>query len=329
MARRHGIFVASWGLIGLALVAGWGVGRCGATSLGPLPAEALRLPQGSRFVMGLDVRRFVAGEFYKRFAGPKAPARPQSFDELVQKTGIEPERDVDRVFFAGGLGEDGRRGVLLALGRFDAARLDKALKERYPDLATRTVGRQTLRVLSGPPRSTAVALLSPSALAMGPAEDVESLLAGKDPGIASNARLAPLIRAIDNPPTFWMVGDGSALEMAGRSAPGAGGMPMGLPSIDSLVVTSDVDPQVSFKAVAQAAEEKGARALGDMLNGFLALAAFQAQQKPALHELPSAVKVERQGTRVTLSGELPHDMLAALLPKPATPAPQGATPTTP
>jgi hypothetical protein len=330
MARRPTILAAACVLIGTAILTGWGVERCGAAAgVGPLPPEALRLPQESRFVMGLDVHRFVAGDFYERFAGPQAPARPQSFNELAEQTGVDPEHDVDRVFFAGGLGADGRRGVLLAFGRFDEAQLTKTLEARYPGLVTRKVGEHALHVLSGPPRATAVALMTAGALAIGPTDDVERLLAGKGPGIAANERLATLLRSINTSPTFWMVGDGSAIEMASRSAPGAGGMPLGLPPIESLLVTSEVDPDVTFRAVAEAADAKGARALSQMLNGFLMLATLQAQQKPALRGLPSAVKVEQQDTRVTLSGQLTHDMLAALLPKPAprtTPQATGSAP---
>ena len=45
-------------------------------AVGPLPAEGLALPADAQFVMGIDVRRFVASPFYTRFGEEHAQARP-------------------------------------------------------------------------------------------------------------------------------------------------------------------------------------------------------------------------------------------------------------
>src|SRR5438132_13836385 len=71
-------------------------------AVGPLPPQALALPASTRYVMGLDVQRFVASPFYQRYAGVRAGARPQPFAELEEKTGLNPERDLDQVYVAGG-----------------------------------------------------------------------------------------------------------------------------------------------------------------------------------------------------------------------------------
>src|SRR5438045_459906 len=66
-------------------------------AVGPLPPQGLSLPAGTRFVMGIDVKRFVASPFYTRYAAARAASRPQAFAELEEKTGLNPERDVDQV----------------------------------------------------------------------------------------------------------------------------------------------------------------------------------------------------------------------------------------
>src|SRR5260221_13946642 len=69
-------------------------------AVGPLPPQALSIPAGTRYVMGLDVKRFVASPLYTRFASTRSTNRPQAFAELEDKTGLNPERDVDNIYVA-------------------------------------------------------------------------------------------------------------------------------------------------------------------------------------------------------------------------------------
>ena len=41
-------------------------------AVGPLPPQGLSLPAGTRFLMGIDVKRFVASPFYTRYAAGRA-----------------------------------------------------------------------------------------------------------------------------------------------------------------------------------------------------------------------------------------------------------------
>src|SRR5688572_3379990 len=100
-------------------------------AVGPLPAEGLALPADAQFVMGIDVRRFVASPFYSRFGEEHAAARPQAFAEMEEKTGINPERDVDAIYVAGrkssGKRHDGD-GVVIVVGTFDRYKVSRAIE---------------------------------------------------------------------------------------------------------------------------------------------------------------------------------------------------------
>jgi hypothetical protein len=265
--------------------------------IGPLPTAALRLPRDSRVLMGLSVRSFAASPFYARFAQPGAALRPTALDELKRLTGLDGERDLDELVVA--TGQPGEI-VILATGRLDRPRLDAAW--------------------AGRPQKTpaqALAFLSERTLAIGNAPWVDVVTGkAKAANLRANAALLALVRQVPERATFWMVGDSEALARLAASnakAPAAAGLPLGLPPLKSIVIAGDLDPLVSVTVTAEALDAKAAGGLADMLRGFLALAALQAQSKPALRDLPQAVEVTQQGTRVSATARLTYEMLDALI----------------
>jgi hypothetical protein len=93
-----------------------------------------------------------------------------------------------------------------------------------------------------------------------------------------------------------------------------------LPALQSLTVTGDLDPEISLQVAGDAKDEPSAKNLADVVRGFVALMSLQAQQKPELQQLASAVTVATEQSRVLVSARIPYEMLDALQPK-ARPAP--------
>jgi hypothetical protein len=269
-----------------------------ARQASPLAAEALRLPRETALLTGLDVRRFVASRFYKKFGQPGATLRPTALDELQRLTGINAEADLDRLFVARGSQNE---LAILAIGRFDRPRLEAAWRAR-------------------PQSSTPIALGFPSArtLVVGtPAwvERVSAKAAGEPLG--ANATLTRLVSQVRGNPAFWMVGEGGALAQlnaSGARSGGASGMPLGLPALKSIAMTGDFDELTTLVIEGEAENASAAQSLADTLRGFLALAALQAQRKPALADLPAALSTTVDGTRVRLTGRFTDALLEALLP---------------
>ena len=113
------------------------------------------------------------------------------------------------------------------------------------------------------------------------------------------------------------MGDQSLLSAMPSVLPGPAGGSLTLPGMKSLVVTGDLDPSVSFEAIAQAADEGAARQLGDVLRGLIALATLQASQKPELQQLASALTVTTEASRVRVNGRVTYELLDALQRGPA------------
>src|SRR5258706_465400 len=92
---------------------------------GPLPAEGLLFPADVRFVVGVDVKRLTSSPLYRRF---KAQARPEALRDLEEKTGIDPERDVDQVLIAGRAAGGAERGLAAVIGSFDTYKLGRSIE---------------------------------------------------------------------------------------------------------------------------------------------------------------------------------------------------------
>jgi hypothetical protein len=299
-------------------------------AVGPLPAAGLVLPADAQFVMGIDVRRFVASPFYARFADEQAAARPQAFAEMEEKTGINPERDVDAIYVAGRRGTAGKRGdgdgVVIVTGTFDRYKVSRAIETSHK-AATGTKYNGTPIYVFEEGRGAhgkggAVAFLDDHTLVMGSRGSVEQTIdtrAGDGQGVRGNAALSALLETVRPGSTFWMVGDQSVLSQMPKGLPGPDGdvQGLGLPPLKSVVVTGDLDPVVSFEATGEASDPAAAQNLADVVRGFVAMASLQASQKPELKQLASGVSITTDANKVRIAGRFAYELLDALRPKKA------------
>ena len=296
-------------------------------AVGPLPAEGLALPADAQFVMGIDVRRFVASPFYARFGEEHAGIRPQAFAEMEEKTGINPERDVDAIYVAGRKGAEGKRhggdGVVIVVGTFDRYKVQRAIETAKKAPTTANFQGTPVYLFNeeaGKRKSGAVAFLDDRTVVMGSRGSVEQAITARasgEAGLRSNAAMTALLESVRPGSTFWVVGDQSVLAHMpkGMPAPGGAGEQIALPPLKTVVVTGDLDPMISFEATGEAADAAAAQNLADVVRGFVALASLQSGQKPELKQLASAVSVTTDQTKVRVAARFPYETLEALRPK--------------
>lgn len=326
---RGGFVLTSLGFVVLVAVAAVGalVLLPAQAAVGPVPPEALALPGDASFVMGLDVKRLVASPFYRRQGGGNAQARLDAFKELQEKTGLDPERDVDAIVFSGAQGGGARGGAAVVLGSFEEAKLKQAIERKPGVTAAKHEGLAVYSFGEGD-AARSLAILGRRALILGQDQAVRATLENRRSGAAglsSNAALVALLKRVKPGATFWMVGDQSVLQNLPKTvpAPGAGGSggSLSLPALKQLVVSGDVEPQLAFDVTGDTVDEAGAKGLADMLRGFIAIASMQASQRPELAGLASAFNVTQTGAQVTVTVRIPPELLDALQKssRPATP----------
>ena len=331
MTRSRLVVLASSLVVGLGSLAAMGALYLdpARAAVGPLPSEALALPADTTFVMGFDVKRLVQSEFYQRFGKEKGGlARPEAFAELEEKTGLNPERDVDQVVVAGkgdAAKGPGEAGIVIVSGRFDQYKIGRAIETDKKGSVTWKKHEGVTEYLFNEDKkgAGALAFIDDDTLVMGSQAAVEAVITARvqgQPRLKANAGLTALLERVKPGSTFWMVGDQSLLaklptEMpAPGSGPATGGS-IQLPALQSLVVTGDLDPALSVEAIGEARDEAAAKNLADIVRGFLALAQLQAGQKPELKELTSAVSVATDTNKVRVSARFSYQLLASLHPK--------------
>jgi hypothetical protein len=317
MTRSRVVVLLSFFVVALGIVAGLGAWALdpARASVGPLPGAGLALPAESRFLMGLDVKRFTASPFYAKFA--QGPRRMDAFKTLEEKTGLNPERDLDELIMAGS--GPGRRedGVVLALGRFDQYKLGRTIETHQKGVTSKKLHGTTLYMFGeGSSASTSIALLDDDALVMGGQKAVETVLAnraGSQAPLKANRGLMDLLGRVKPGSTFWMVGDQELLSNLPQNIPAPGGSAaMQLPPVKTVVMNADLDPEVSLEVTGEAADEAAARNLADVVRGLTALAALQANQRPELKQLASAVSVTTEAKSVHVNARLPYELLESL-----------------
>jgi hypothetical protein len=307
-------------LVGAAVAGGALFLGSAKAAVGPMPGEALLLPADAKFVGGIDVRRFVQSPFYVKYASPQAKGRPETFRELEEKTGLNPERDLDQVIFAGTppSGTSRESGVVVALGRFDRAKISQTIEQEKKGVTSKNVQGITLYMFQeGQKGASAIAFVDDRTLVMGTQAAVEAAILSQSQGgktLKQNASIMALLERVRPDATFWGVGDQSLFQNMPKDVQGPGGT-ITLPGLRAMTVAGDMDPMVAVEITGDTLDEAAAKNLADVVRGFVALAALQSGQKPELKELASSISVSTEANQVRVNARVPYEVLDALQPK--------------
>jgi hypothetical protein len=279
----------------------------GGQGLGPLPAQAMVFPSDTGLLVGLEVKRLSASPLFAPLA-----ARVPQLDDLCSATGLDAARDLDQVFVAGRPGAGGYELLLLAQGRFAAPELSKALETRGAR-RLELGGSQAFELAAGGTALT-LAFLDDHTLVAGPRAAVEPTLRAHEAGtrpLAESQELARVLLRVTPAAAAWVVAGPSLLSALPARLPSvAAGMPgLELPALHGLAVSGDLEPVVSVRVVAVAADPSGAQRLADAARGVSALLTLRPERK----ELGAAISVTTDAEEVQLDLRLPPEQLAKLL----------------
>jgi hypothetical protein len=292
---------------------------------GPLPAEALALPADVGVLAGIDARAvFASAEYKMLMAGQALPGMPTAMPaevrdsmvnglkELRDKTGVDLEHDLDRVVVAAGdfAGKE-PKFALLALGRFDPARISDAFGRDTggQTLDRKTVAGGTLLVLGKEGKPDVALLAGDRALLFGTAPLVQAAAADQALGrrpLATNTGLVGLVGRLD-PATSIFIAIGPKAIAAMRQASGAQPPPFPLPEAITLAARFGG----GFEVIAEMPTEADARNMADVARGGLAALRMRMTQEPQMSgaedikRMTEGLEVTAEGRRARLSAAGP------------------------
>jgi hypothetical protein len=304
-------------LVGLCtgLVAYYAGLPIGALGQPDAPAELSYVPADAAVVAYCNVQDVMQSQLRQKLQ-QRMPKHGEGQEELERQTGINIERDIDRVvgFIVPTGTKGGHRGMVLASGRFDTVRLEGLAREHggaVSDYKGKRLITRDARAEEhhGPHKSVTVAFLGPGLVALGDTDSVKQGIDGVGgANITSNKELMSLIRDIDDS-NAWAVGRFDAL-MTHANLPE--GVSSQIPAVKWFSASGHVNGGVSGLLRAETRDDQAGQNLRDVVQGFLALARLQAGNKPELQALVSSLQVSGSGRTVALSFSLPTEAIDAL-----------------
>jgi hypothetical protein len=284
------------------------------------PQELRYIPRDAAVVAFVNVHDVMTSEFRQKMRELAPPGEAKGQQEFRDATGIDIENDIDHVVACMFPGESTpeRRGLVLASGRFNQARIEGFIKQHegtvqsykgrkvFLHKATQAEGTSSHPGAEG----MAVAFIGPNLAAFGPIGGVERAIDLEQGGesVMNNADMMKMIHAVEES-NAWAVGRFDALANTARLPEQVTSQ---IPAITWFSASGRVNGGVSGTVSVEARDENAAKNLRDVVNGFMALARLQAGSKPELQTLVQSVQLGGTDKTVAISFTLPAAMLDIL-----------------
>jgi hypothetical protein len=236
--------------------------------------------------------------------------------EFEQATGIDIERDIDRVvgFMEPIVGEQ-YSGMVIATGRFDVGRLEELAREHHGTVedykGRRIITKELEHDDDGTPdgKSITVAFLDAGVIGVGETSTIKATIdrQGGD-SILDNAELMELVKDIDDA-NAWAVGRFDALMSQARLPQEVTSR---IPAVRWFSASGHINGGVSGLIRAEARDEEAAQNLRDVVQGFVALARMQSNSQPELQSMINSLQLSGTGTTVALSFQVPTSVFDSI-----------------
>jgi hypothetical protein len=253
------------------------------------PSELQYVPADAVLVAYADVRQVMRSELRKKLHSTMARKHDDKGQEEFQKaTGIDIEHDIDHVVaFMEPSQAEPYSGMVLATGRFDAARLEALAREHGGQIeeykGKRLISKNAGELGDKSDRSFTFAFIGPGLVGVGETNVIKHAIDRQGgQSVLANREMMNLVNDMDDS-NAWAVGRFDALISQAK-------LPEGVIS-------------------AEARDEQAGQNLRDVVQGFLALAKMQAGQKPELQMLVESLQLRGTGKTVSLSFEVPAQVI--------------------
>ncbi len=254
---------------------------------------------------------------FDRISGDDDAAR------FLEETGLTPREDIDTILLAMSPRTGSREsGLVLFEGRFDLARISKALVSREATLRTSPSGDYyVLRERGGEPG--AVALVNRGLIVCGHEEAVTAALArresGGDGGLTSGQGIGRYLSRVDRDASAWALVDVARFPASARRDDAGPGDPSqavfsAMKSVSFVALQATVKSDgLEIEATGLTTDAENRDLLADALRGVLAMWRLAVQEKaPEMVSIIRRFQIDSDSDGVSIRGTLPSSFLESL-----------------
>jgi len=280
-------------------------------------ADLLSLvPSEAKGVIVIDIRRIMQTD-----AAAKAIAdngNKAKYDEFVQTTGIDPQKDV--FYFVGAalgdLGQKDMEGVGLVNLKYEKEKLLALLQKERGEISTEEYSGLTVykAAATGEKKPASGVFLDDSNILFGTDIAVKKVIdvrQKKTDNIWKSDALSSLLKGMNTSALVWggFAVPPDAMKQASSQNPMLGAFS----DIRFLTISFDYkNNNVLAEIRALSPDEAKNKQMADALNGFKALGAGAAAKEPQLGELLNAIEIGSASDHVKISATIPEALIQSL-----------------
>ncbi len=237
----------------------------------------------------------------------------QKYQEFIEKTGIDPQKDI--YYIAVGIKGGGtENAAVIANLKYDQAKLMEVIhEESEKEIGEQEYGGMTIYEMEGEDQEGGFCFLDDSNILAGSIAEVKAVidvLQNKADNFSKNKELNALIDKTNQKALFWgamLVPD----EAKGKVSENP--MLSSLKDVSAVSMFFDYKNQniiAEIKAMSPDAEKN--KQIAEMLNGLKAFGSMAANEKPEIGELVNKIQVVSESDHVKISAEIPEELLKSM-----------------
>jgi len=290
----------------IAIVMGWVAIMTIPAATASIDDASLKfLPPGTKGIVVIDVAALRNSPLVQDILKDKSLAGPRTWGDFVTATGMDPERDIDKVT----IGQlDGKDGLVIVQGRINKFKMQQFLKDKgkesqpYLGQTLYSDGNGTFVIMDN------LVLLGQ---ANGVKKAIEQMQLPGSPPLRGD--LTAAIQTIDAGNQIWGVGDFSVEDLGNLGVRGPAPAVDMLKSLKNGTFQMHVDTGIQVRAIGNFADPESAKNIGDLVRGAVAVAKLQvAKQQPDMVKLLDGFQVTNSGTTLTFRVEESGELLKKL-----------------
>lgn len=296
------------------------------------------LPEAAKTIGFIDFRALRSSALYEYLKGDDSFADPEDFEEMIERTGIDPRTDLHTVAFASSRGlttEIEEYGGAVVSATFQRDRVIEALADR----PTSEYEGFTLHLLDDPDGGEdhdgddsddnhgedhgdgdhqmdgdsidfggALAILDDSTIAMGDEATVRAMIdvVNGAPSARANTVLMSLLEDVDTRSEMWVVSANQGLFSDLTEEGGAAIPQIPVDRINSMILSLRAGDGLALRFRGRTDAEEDAKLLGDSLNGMLAFGKMmlQSSNPDVFAIVDRSIKAGSSGQDVTVRAQL-------------------------